>query len=174
MYINYLHHHWDFYIEVWVKKTSVLFVCMGNICRSPSAQGVFEKYVEDNGLKSLFSIDSAGTHSYHVGGKPDSRSVQAAMMRDIDIRQQRARKVATADFDKFDYIIAMDDDNFKNLQNVCPSHDQEVRIYKMMDFSTSSKYTQVPDPYYGGDQGFELVLDLLENASIGLLNHINP
>lgn len=152
-----------------IDKNKVLFVCMGNICRSPSAQGVFEKYVEDNGLANQFIIDSAGTHSYHVGGKPDSRSAQAAMMRDIDIRNQRARQVTIKDFDKFDYIIPMDNDNYENLIEMCPGAELEVKIYKMMDFAPSSKYTEVPDPYYGGDQGFELVLDLLENACIGLL-----
>lgn len=154
-----------------MSKISVLFVCMGNICRSPSAQGVFEKFVDDNGLKSQFSIDSAGTHSYHVGGKPDSRSSQAAMMRGIDIRNQRARKISGIDFDSFDYIVVMDNDNHMNAKMICPKQHQN-KIYKMMDFSPSSKYTEVPDPYYGGDQGFELVLDLLENASIGLLDNI--
>lgn len=154
-----------------IEKTKVLFVCMGNICRSPSAQGVFEKYVKDNGLKSQFSIDSAGTHSYHVGGKPDSRSAQAAIMREIDIRNQRARKISQADCDTFDYIVVMDNDNYTNVKLMCPKQYQN-KIYKMMDFAPSSKYSEVPDPYYGGDQGFELVLDLLENASICLLNHI--
>ncbi len=154
-----------------MNKTSVLFVCMGNICRSPSAQGVFEKYVDDNGLKSQFVIDSAGTHSYHVGGKPDSRSSQAAIERDIDIRHQRARKIAHTDFENFDYIVVMDNDNHMNVKMICPKQHQH-KIHKMMGFSPSSKYLEVPDPYYGGDQGFELVLDLLENASIGLLSHV--
>ncbi|MCF6319492.1 MAG: low molecular weight phosphotyrosine protein phosphatase [Proteobacteria bacterium] len=154
-----------------MKKINVLFVCMGNICRSPSAQGVFEKYVDDNGLKNQFSIDSAGTHSYHVGGKPDSRSVQSALIRDIDITHQRARKIAQTDFENFDYIVVMDNDNHMNVRMICPKKYQH-KIHKMMAFSPSSKYTEVPDPYYGGDQGFELVLDLLENASIGLLQTI--
>ena len=154
-----------------MNKVNVLFVCMGNICRSPSAQGVFEKYVDDNGLKSQFSIDSAGTHSYHVGGKPDSRSTQAALERGIDIAHQRARRISQADFENFDYIVVMDNDNHMNVKMICPKQYQN-KIHKMMSFSPSSKYTEVPDPYYGGDQGFELVLDLLENASIGLLSHI--
>ena len=144
---------------------------MGNICRSPSAQGVFEKFVDDNGLKSQFNIDSAGTHSYHVGGKPDSRSAQAAIQRGIDIRHQMARKIVQADFESFDCIIVMDNDNHMNVKMVCPPQYQ-YKIHKMMEFAPSSKYSEVPDPYYGGEQGFELVLDLLENASIGLLEHI--
>ena len=155
-----------------MNKTSVLFVCMGNICRSPTAQGVFEKYVDDNGLKNQFRIDSAGTHSYHVGGKPDSRSSQAAFERGVDLRHQRARKIAQTDFENFDYIVVMDNDNHMNVKMICPKQ-QQHKIHKMMDFSPSSKYSEVPDPYYGGEQGFELVLDLLENASIGLLNQIN-
>lgn len=154
-----------------MSKTSVLFICMGNICRSPSAQGVFEKFVDDNGLAHQFIIDSAGTHSYHVGGKSDSRATQAALARGIDIRSQRARKICQADFETFDYIIVMDNDNHMNVRMMCPKA-QQHKIHKMMDFAPSSKYTEVPDPYYGGDQGFELVLDLLENASIGLLQTI--
>jgi len=154
-----------------MSKSSVLFVCMGNICRSPSAQGVFEKFVDDNGLANQFIIDSAGTHSYHVGGKPDSRATRAALDRGIDIRAQRAQKISTEDCEKFDHIIVMDNDNHMNIRMMCPKQHQH-KIHKMMDFSPSSKYTEVPDPYYGGDQGFELVLDLLENASLGLLDFI--
>lgn len=145
---------------------------MGNICRSPSAQGVFEKYIENKGLGNKFVIDSAGTHSYHVGGSPDSRSSQAALDRGIDIREQKARKISSVDFEKFDYIVVMDNDNYMNVRMMCPKQFQH-KIHKMMGFSTSSKFTEVPDPYYGGEQGFELVLDLLENASLGLLQSIN-
>lgn len=150
----------------------VLFVCMGNICRSPSAQGVFEKYIKNKGLEGTIKVDSAGTHSYHVGGKPDSRSSQAALLRDIDISQQRARKISSQDFETFDYIIVMDNDNHMNVKMTCPKQFHN-KIHKMMGFSPSSKYSEVPDPYYGGDNGFELVLDLLENASLGLFEYIN-
>ena len=150
----------------------VLFVCMGNICRSPSAQGVFEKLIKNNGLEGDFTVDSAGTHSYHVGGKPDSRSMQAALKRNIDISHQRARKISEKDFENFDYIVVMDNDNHMNVKMICPKKHLH-KIYKMMSFSPSTKYSEVPDPYYGGEQGFELVLDLLENASLGLFNHIN-
>jgi len=144
---------------------------MGNICRSPSAQGVFEKHISAKGLTSQFIIDSAGTHSYHVGGKPDARSSQAAFKRGVDISHQRARKITQKDFDVFDYIVAMDNDNYQNIKIICPNHHQN-KIHKMMNFSPSSKHSEVPDPYYGGEQGFELVLDLLENASIGLFDFI--
>ncbi len=150
-------------------KTKVLFVCMGNICRSPSAQGVFEKLLRDKGLSHLFEVDSAGTHSYHIGGRPDNRSRHHAQIRDVDLSNQRARKVMQKDFEKFDYIIAMDDENFKNLLKICPGVDLEVKLYSMMSFSDNSHYTEIPDPYYGGLKGFDVVLDLLEEACEGLL-----
>ena len=149
----------------------VLFVCMGNICRSPSAQGVFEKLLIDKNINDEITVDSAGTHSYHVGGKADSRSMKAALNRNIDISQQRARKVTNKDFELFDYIIAMDNDNHQNLLKICPPQ-HENKIHKMMEFSPHSKYTEIPDPYYSDEQGFKLVLDLLESASIGLLDFI--
>ncbi len=150
----------------------VLFVCMGNICRSPSAQGVFEMLLENKGIDKNSTVDSAGTHSYHVGGKPDSRSAQAAQFRGIDIGRQRARKITNQDFEIFDYIVVMDNDNYTNVKMICPKQ-YHYKIHKIMDFSSSSKYTEVPDPYYGGEDGFELVLDLLENASIGLFERMS-
>jgi len=152
-----------------MNSISVLFVCMGNICRSPSAQGVFEKLIVEKNLQSVVSVDSAGTHGYHIGGTPDSRSILAALNRNIDIGLQRARKVSKEDFETFDYIIAMDDDNYHDLLVLSPIEHRN-KLHKMMAFSPHSKYMQVPDPYYGGEKGFELVLDLLQNASIGLLN----
>jgi len=149
----------------------VLFVCMGNICRSPSAQGVFEKLIETKGLKEVYHVDSAGTHGYHIGGKPDARSIQAALRRGIDIRQQRARKITVKDFEKFDYIIVMDNDNQMNLKMSFPKK-YHSKIVKIMSFLPTSTYSEVPDPYYGGDQGFELVLDLLEKATNGLYEQI--
>ena len=143
-----------------IEKTKVLFVCMGNICRSPSAQGVFEKLVAEKGLQNKFVIDSAGTHSYHVGGRADNRSQHFATARGINLAKQRARKVVEEDFEKFDYVIAMDDENYFNLQKICPIYEHQVKIYKMMSFTSDPKFTEVPDPYYGGGQGFELVLDL--------------
>ena len=150
--------------------TKVLFVCMGNICRSPSAQGVFEKLLDNKGMREKYKVDSAGTHSCHVGGIPDTRSTQIAKLRGIDISQQRARKISNQDFEAFDYIVVMDNENHMNVKMMCPKK-YHHKIFKMMSFSPSSKYTEVPDPYYGGEQGFELVLNLLENASIGLYEH---
>lgn len=150
----------------------VLFVCMGNICRSPSAQGVYEKHIENMGLSEKYMVDSAGTHSYHVGSKPDSRSANFALKRGIDLTQQKSRLITESDFERFDYIVAMDDENYKNIKLICPIH-HHTKIHKMMSFFLASNYTEIPDPYYGGDQGFELVLDLLEMACVGLHEHIH-
>ena len=154
-----------------MNKTKVLFVCMGNICRSPSAQGVFEKLLADQGLKEQFEVDSAGTHSYHVGSLPDSRSIECAEKRGIDLTNQRARKVKSRDFERFDRIVAMDNDNLKNLQNICPQ-DKIKTLSTMMSYAPQSRYNEVPDPYYGGYQGFDLVLDLLETANKSLLEEL--
>ncbi len=145
---------------------------MGNICRSPSAQGVFEKLLKDKELSNLFEVDSAGTHSYHIGSQPDSRSIACAQKRRIDLTSQQARQAKSRDFEKFDYIIAMDNDNFKNLLRICPGADLEVKLYTMMSFSENKHYTEIPDPYYGGEGGFDLVLDLLKEACEGLLKQI--
>ena len=149
----------------------VLFVCMGNICRSPTAQGAFSKLVQQRGLESLVTIDSAGTHDYHIGKPPDERSQLAASQRDIDISGYRARQVSFADFDQFDYILAMDRDNLDILSGLCPSEFQN-RIRLFLDFAHELPEQEVPDPYWGGASGFEHVLDLVETASQGLLNHI--
>ena len=150
-------------------KTKVLFACMGNICRSPSAPGVFEKLLHDKGLSHLFEVDSAGTHSYHVGSLPDSRSIGCAQKYGIDLTSQHARQAKSRDFERFDYIIAMDNDNFGNLKKICPSPEFEKKLFTMMHFSDNKNYSEIPDPYYGGAGGFDLVLDLLEEACEGLL-----
>jgi protein-tyrosine phosphatase len=149
----------------------VLFVCMGNICRSPTAEGVFTHQVEKAGLKHEISVDSAGTHSYHIGEPPDSRSQQAARKRNIDMSNLRARRVEIADFTKFDYIVAMDRYNYQCLKEICPKS-QEHKLRMFLDFAPNSNTKEVPDPYYGGSNGFELVLDLVEQAGLGLLDHI--
>ena len=151
-------------------KVSVLFVCMGNICRSPTAEGVFQHKVTQANLDEKITIDSAGTHAYHVGNPPDGRAQSAALKRDIDLSTQRARKVSIDDFQAFDYVIAMDEDNKDDLLSLCPSG-YEDRVYLFLDFASSDE-TEVPDPYYGQGYGFEIVLDLVEAASEGLLNHI--
>ena len=149
----------------------VLFVCMGNICRSPTAHGVFEKILEDHSLAHLVEVDSAGTHAYHVGDSPDNRSQEAALRRGVDLGTLRARKVTPSDFEIFDYVLAMDDDNLQNMERICPpSHRGKLRLF--LEFAQEFDETEVPDPYYGGHRGFERVLDLIEAASVGLLGDI--
>jgi len=149
---------------------NVLFVCMGNICRSPTAEGVFRHKVKQANLEEKISIDSAGTHAYHVGNSPDPRAQEAARKRDIDLSQQRARRINVEDFTKFDYIIAMDESNRQDLLAICPAG-YEDRIYLFLDFAECDE-TEVPDPYYGQGRGFEIVLNLVEQAAAGLLDHI--
>jgi len=149
---------------------NVLFVCMGNICRSPTAEGVFRHKVKQANLEEKISIDSAGTHAYHVGNSPDPRAQEAARKRDIDLSQQRARRVSVEDFTKFDYVIAMDESNRDDLLAICPLG-YEDRIYLFLDFAECEE-TEVPDPYYGQGRGFEIVLNLVEQAAAGLLEHI--
>ena len=149
----------------------VLFVCMGNICRSPTAQGVFERLVEDHGLIDIIEIDSAGTHAYHVGERPDARASAAALKRGIDLSTQQARRISPDDFDSFDYVLAMDRDNYDILAAECPSG-MESRLRLFLDFAPDLEIREVPDPYYGGVSGFERVLDMIEQASEGLLAEI--
>lgn len=151
-------------------EKSVLFVCMGNICRSPTAEGVFRHKVRQAELEDHITIDSAGTHAYHVGNPPDSRAQEAARKRDIDLSNQRARRVSADDFTKFDYVIAMDESNKDDLLSICPEG-FEHRIHLFLDFADRND-TEVPDPYYGQGRGFEIVLDMVEDASEGLLKHI--
>lgn len=152
-------------------KVSVLFVCMGNICRSPTAHGVFRNLLRQQGLEDLIYIDSAGTHAYHVGNPPDERSVATAEKRGIEMRDLRARKVDFSDFIEFDYILPMDDDNYANLMNLAP-RDLQQKVRYFLEFAEGIEQKYVPDPYYGGPQGFENVFDLVEKASIGLLADI--
>ena len=150
--------------------TKVLFVCMGNICRSPTAEGVFRHHVDQANLSNDITIDSAGTHAYHVGNPPDGRAQTAAAKRGIDLGAQRARRVCEDDFIEYDYVIAMDTSNVDDLLSTCPTG-YEDRIHLCLNFAKSEE-SEVPDPYYGQGRGFEIVLDLVEDASIGLLNHI--
>jgi protein-tyrosine phosphatase len=152
-------------------NVSVLFVCMGNICRSPTAEGVFRHKVINAGLEEKIHIDSAGTIAYHVGHPPDARAQKAAMKRGIDLGSQRARKVSPADFEDFDFVLAMDSDNHYELEAICPSG-HEHKLHMFMKFAQNSSETEVPDPYYGGGHGFETVLDLVEDAAEGLLLHL--
>jgi len=154
-----------------MKQIKVLFVCMGNICRSPTAEGVFNKVITDQGKKDHFIVDSAGTHAYHVGEMPDSRAQQTARNRGIDLSKIRARKVAPLDFEHFDYILAMDSDNYQILLSNSPSqHHDKIKLF--LDFAPEADERNVPDPYYGGQHGFEHVFDLVEQASIGFYNSV--
>lgn len=154
-----------------MKKTpqiSILFVCMGNICRSPTAEGVFRKHVADADLVDDIHTDSAGTHAYHSGEPADRRAQAAAVRRGFSLEGIRARRVMDDDYEHFDYILAMDEDNLMVLKERAPdTHRYKVRLF--LDFAESRRETEVPDPYYGGSAGFERVLDLVEEASRGLL-----
>lgn len=149
----------------------VLFVCMGNYCRSPTAEAVFRATVQERAPGLVLEIDSAGTHDYHVGKPPDPRSIAAAARRGIDLSALRARQVVDEDFERFDYLIAMDSENFAELVSRSPPQARE-RVRLFMEFADRSDMPEVPDPYYGGPGGFELVLDLVEEASAGLLAHL--
>jgi protein-tyrosine phosphatase len=148
---------------------AVLFVCMGNICRSPSAEGVFRAQAGVAGLD--LHIDSAGTHAYHIGEAPDPRSQQFAARRGIDLSQQRARKLIADDFESFDLLLAMDKDNLARMKAACPPQHQH-KLKLMMDYANHSDSEIVPAPYYGGPDGFDLVLDYIEDASAGLIHAI--
>lgn len=154
-----------------MSKVKVLFVCMGNICRSPLAHGLFEHRVEEAGLSKAISIDSAGTHAYHVGNTPDPRSQQTAKRHGIDLSAQRARQVRESDFEQFDYVIAMDRDNHAILSAQCPAeHRHKLKLF--LEFAPQLSETEVPDPYYGGDSGFEHVYQLIDAAADGLMADI--
>ncbi len=153
------------------EKTSVLFVCMGNICRSPTAEAVFRHYVVNAGLADVIEIDSAGTHDYHIGHQPDLRSRQAAEQRGYDMSNMLGRQVESADFERFDLILAMDKANLSILQYLAPRGcKKEVGLF--LEYARHHAEREVPDPYYGGAQGFERVLDMVEDAAQGLLQHI--
>ena len=152
-------------------EVSVLFVCTGNICRSPTAQGVFEHKVAQAGLGDKVFVDSAGTHGFHIGGQPDERAQRAASRRGIDLSRQRSRRIEAHDFASFDYLIGMDHDNMRALRQVCPeAHTDKLTLF--MTFVAAASVEEVPDPYYGGSRGFEHVLDLVEQASEALLEHL--
>lgn len=149
----------------------VLFVCLGNICRSPTADGIFRELVSKAGLDQKIIVDSAGTGGWHIGKSPDSRTVAAARKRGYDLSVLRARQVQSCDFDEFDYVLAMDKTNLADLQRLKPAH-YVGHLGLFLDFGAASEYREVPDPYYGDADGFELVLDLVEAAADGLLTHI--
>lgn len=153
------------------KKYKILFVCLGNICRSPSAEAVMKKLIKEAGLEQRIEIDSAGIIGYHKGEPADQRMRAHAIRRGYQL-DSISRPVRTADFFDFDLIIGMDNRNVDDLKELAPDQESVEKIHQMMDYSRNKLYDYVPDPYYGGDTGFELVLDLLEDACSGLLEKI--
>ena len=149
----------------------LLFVCMGNICRSPSAEAVMNSYITKEGLSNKIECDSAGTISYHAGEPADARMQKHAIKRGIKLTSI-SRQISSYDFEEFDYIIGMDDENMTNMLHFIPNPEYQNKMSKMTDYCSETNPGHVPDPYYGGDQGFEHVLDLLEDACTGLLKHI--
>ena len=153
------------------KQVSVLVVCTGNICRSPTGEGVLRHLAEKRGLGEKVRVASAGTHDYHVGECPDPRTVKHAKRRGYDLSAQRAQQLSPDHFREFDYILAMDETHVRQLKRLSPpEHTAKVRLF--MEFAGQGAPREVPDPYYGGAQGFERVLDLVEQASRGLLDHL--
>jgi protein-tyrosine phosphatase len=150
-------------------KVRILFVCMGNICRSPAAEGVFRRMVEDAGLDELFEIDSAGTHSYHTGKPADARMRQAALSRGYSL-DSIARTLVVEDFERFDLIITMDEDNYDEAMSLRPG--KGAQVVRMTDYCEISEVDEVPDPYYGGEEGFFEVIDILEDACYNMLKRV--
>lgn len=148
---------------------SILFVCLGNICRSPTAEAIFRKKVQDCNLEEQFRIESAGTSSYHQGELADSRSQQAGLTSGYDLSNIRSQQVTAKDFETFDLILAMDKQNFKALEDMCPlEYRYKIKLF-LRDYTQSHSVDEVPDPYYGGENGFFDVISLIEKAADGLL-----
>jgi len=154
-----------------MEKIKVLFICMGNICRSPTAEGVFSTLIQSEKVDDRFLIDSAGTHAYHVGDAPDLRSQKAAKDRGVNLAEIRARKVIFGDYEDFDYLLVMDNDNYQIVNEFCPE-EYKHKIKHFLEFAPHLDTHEVPDPYYGGKYGFERVLDMIEDASTGFLNSL--
>ena len=153
-------------------KTSVLFVCLGNICRSPLAEGIFVTRLQEQGLSQHFRVDSCGTGGWHAGEPPHHGSVAIAQDRGIDITHQRSRKLKTSDFQNFDWIIAMDASNERDLRSAAPRDFPQDRIVRLLDFADNTDRSDVPDPYYVG--GFDTVFDLIDSGCQGFLASLNP
>ena len=154
-------------------KTKILFVCMGNICRSPSAEAVMKNLVEKKGLEDQFEIDSAGTIGYHAGEPADSRMKRHALDRGVELTSISRKINPQKDFNYFDMIIGMDDSNMSDLYDMATDEESRKKLYKMTDFCVNHTVNSVPDPYYGGAKGFEMVLDILEDACNGLFEQLN-
>ena len=152
-------------------KTKILFVCTGNICRSPAAEEIFKQKATEKGVEYLFHIDSAGTHNYHEGELPDSRMREYAAKRGYQLTS-RSRPIQTEDFFEFNHIIVMDNYNYQNLRFKCPDVESFRKVSMMTDYCRNNDIDHVPDPYYGGEKGFENVLDILEDACENLVNRL--
>lgn len=150
---------------------NVLFVCLGNICRSPTAEGVFRDLVRREGLDAAIKTDSARTSDWHIGEPPDPRAQEAAKRRGVDLSDLRCRQTRAEDFEEFDYVLAMDRRNHAALSVLAPKG-QGDRLHMFLSFAPQLGLTEVPDPYYGAGDGFDRVLDMIETASLGLLDHI--
>ncbi|MCF6282295.1 MAG: low molecular weight phosphotyrosine protein phosphatase [Candidatus Polarisedimenticolaceae bacterium] len=155
-----------------MKKISVLFCCMGNICRSPTAEGVFQAMLDERGLAEQVEVDSAGTHGhYHAGEPPDRRAREQAKEKGVDLSGYSARRIHIDDFSRFDYLLAMDLDNYNGMMTICPE-EYKSRVHLFLDFAPELEIREVPDPYYGGPAGFERVYQMIEQAAGKLLDEI--
>ena len=158
-------------MKTMVKK--ILFVCLGNICRSPAAEGVFKHKIKDRDLETLFVVDSAGTGGWHVGNLADRRMREAALSRGIELTS-RSRKIEESDLYEFDHILVMDNDNLDSIKSLIKDHNNPLnsKIKLVLSYSKNSQLDEVPDPYYGGQNGFDKVLDLLDDAMDGLIDSL--
>ncbi|QEP45164.1 low molecular weight phosphotyrosine protein phosphatase [Ectothiorhodospiraceae bacterium BW-2] len=154
-----------------MQKIDILFVCMGNICRSPLAHAIFEEEVRQRGWQERVAVDSCGTHAYHIGNRPDPRSCEIAARHGLTLDNQRARQVMLGDFERFDYIVAMDNDNYHHLLQLAPESMRQ-RVHRLLDFVTDSPIREVPDPYYGGADGFNNVYQLVTAGATALADHL--
>lgn len=155
-----------------MKRINILFVCLGNICRSPSAEGVMNALIKKENLEKFIVCDSAGTAAYHIGESPDRRMISHASKRGYELTSLGRQFNPKTDFEKFDYIIPMDNSNYRDIKRLDYNNRYENKIFLMTDFCTEHSVNEVPDPYYGGAEGFEFVLDILEDGCKGLLNRI--
>lgn len=149
----------------------VVFVCMGNICRSPTAHGVFRHKIEALGLADQVDVDSAGTHGFHLGSPPDRRAMATLADRGIDVADLRSRQITLSDFTIFDYVLAMDEANYRHLRSLAPES-TKGRVHRLMDFAPEANTLEVPDPYYGGALGFEKVFELVDAGTEGFIRHL--
>ncbi len=158
-------------IKMFKKKITILMVCTANICRSPMAQGVMQKIIQERGLKRRIKVDSAGTHVSRAGTRPDIRARQVASGRGVDISRFKSRMLEASDYERYDYIVAMDRENMHRLVQECPPENKH-KLSSIMDYSAVADVPEVPDPYFGNLTGFERVIELLEPACVGLVNSI--